>query len=154
MARKIERLDAKRLYIEELKEIPDISKQLNVPEATIYRWKSDDKEKSIDWDKERESIRMTSASAYKQTLKIAIDKLNEFAAGGEVDVKQADAIIKIIKAAKSLYKDVDSLGNIYLAMEEWIEFLHQHDPDMLKQLLPLLEQFRQTMSKKYGRKRT
>ncbi len=153
MARKLERIDAKRLYTEELKNIPEIATQLNVPEKTVYRWKQEDLDKGSDWDKERESIRMTSASAYKQALKIAIDKLNSFAAGGEVNVKEADAIMKIVKAAKSLYKDVDALGNIYLAIEEWVTFLQEHDAELLKQMLPLLDQFRQAMSNKYGRKR-
>lgn len=152
MSRKLDRIDAKRLYTEELKEVPEISKQLGVPEATVYRWKSDDKEKGSDWDADRESLRMTSFSAYKQTLKIAIDKLNSIAASGVIDTKEADAIVKIIKSAKSLYKDVDMLGNILLAMGEFTDFLRDRDGDMLTALQPYLQEFGKQMSKTYGRK--
>ena len=152
VARKIERMDAKQLYTEELKEVPEISKQINVPEATIYRWKQDDKEHGVDWDKEREAIRMTSSSSYKQALKIAVDKLTEIASTGEVDARQADAIIKIIRAAKSLHKDVDSLGNVLLMMQELVDFLGERDADALKTLQPYLTEFGNEMSKKYGRK--
>ena len=92
MARKIERLDAKRLYCEELKEIPEIARLLNVPEKTIYRWKAEEREKGADWDKEREEIRNTSFSGYKKTLKLAIDMIDRMAATGEINAKDADAV--------------------------------------------------------------
>lgn len=152
MARKIERMDAKRFYCEDLLEIPEIAKRLNVPEASIYRWRSEDKAAGTDWDKERESMRMTSASAYKQALKIAIDKLTSMALSGNIDVKEADALTKIIKSAKSLYKDVDALGNILLAMSEFADFLAERSPETLDQLQPWIQEFGQVMSKKHGRK--
>jgi len=152
VARKIERMDAKQLYTEELKEVPEISTKLNVPEATVYRWKQEDKDKGVDWDKEREAIRMTSSSSYKQALKIAIDQLNNVASTGDIDPRKADALIKVIKAAKSLYPGVDSLGNIYLAMSEFVDFMQERDPEELKKLQPFLTEFGSEMSKKYGRK--
>lgn len=152
MARKIERMDARRLYCEELKEIPEIAKQLGVPEQTVYRWRSDDKADGTDWDSTRESMRMTSFSAYKQTMKMAVDKLTSIAASGEIDPKQADAIVKIIKAAKSLYKDVDSLGNILLAMGDFTEFLQERDQEILEKLQPYLIEFGSVMQKKYGKR--
>jgi transposase-like protein len=152
MARKIERLDARRLYCEELKEIPEIAKQLNIPEQSVYRWRANDKKRGVDWDADRESMRMTSFSAYKQTLKIAIDKLNQIAVSGEIDTKQADAIVKIIKAAKSLHKDVDSLGNILLAMSDFTEFLQDRDSEILEKLQPYLVEFGTVMQKKYGKR--
>lgn len=152
MARKIERMDAKQLYTEELKEVPEISTKLNVPEATVYRWKQEDKEQGVDWDKEREAIRMTSSSAYKKVLKIVIDKLSAVAAAGTVDAREADSIVKMIKSAKSLNKDVDSLGNIYLAIQEFVDFMDERDSEMLKKLQPYLTEFGNAMSKKYGRK--
>lgn len=152
MARKIERIDAKRLYCEELNEIPEISTRLNVPEKTIFRWRAEDRDRGNDWDDDREEMRLTSFSAYKKTLKIAVDKLNQIAISGEIDSKQADAIVKIIKAAKSLYKDVDALGNILLAMGEFTGFLQERDIDLLEKLQPYLQEFGHTMSKKHGKK--
>jgi len=153
MARRIERLDARRLYCEDLIEIPEIAIKLNVPEKTVYRWKLEDAKKGNDWDKDREQMRMTSFSAYKQTLKIAIDKLREIAAGGEINVKDADAITKMIKAAKSLHKDVDTLGNILLATSEFVDFLQDRSPETLDKIYPYISEFGQVMSRKYGKRK-
>ena len=51
MARKLDRIEAKRLYCEEKKEVKEISRLLSVPEGTIYSWKGADAEKGNDWDK-------------------------------------------------------------------------------------------------------
>ena len=72
MARKLERIDAKRLYCEDRKEIPQISKELNVPEKTLYRWAKDDK-----WDEQREAMRATSVSAIKQMMSLATAGMQE-----------------------------------------------------------------------------
>lgn len=140
------------MYCEEGKEVAEIAQRLNVPESSVYRWKQDDADKGSDWDKEREAMRLTSFGAYKQTLKIALDKLTKIANGGEVNSKEADALVKIIKSAKSLYKDVDVLGNVLLAMEEWKDFLNARDPETLQKLIPLLVEFGNEMSRKYGKK--
>ena len=150
MARKIERLDAKRLYCEELKEIPEIARLLNVPEKTIYRWKAEEREKGADWDKEREEIRNTSFSGYKKTLKLAIDMIDRMAATGEINAKDADAVQKVGKAVKSLYKEVDNLGNVLLTMNEFAEFMAEREPELLDKLQPYIVEFGTTMSKKYG----
>lgn len=150
MARKIERLDAKRLYCEELKEIPGIAVLLNVPEKTVYRWKAEEREKGSDWDKEREEIRNTSFSGYKKTLKLAIDMIDRMAATGEISTKDADAVQKIVKAVKSLYKDVDNLGSVLLMMNEFSEFLSEREPDLLEKLQPYIVEFGTAMSKKFG----
>jgi hypothetical protein len=158
MARKLERIDAKRLYTEELKEIPEIAIQINVPEATVYRWKNEDKEAGSDWDKEREAIRTTSSSAVSQMLLAAAAGMEEIVkelrtkglAG--FDSQKSFALSKLIRDAKSLKKDVDILGNIYIATREFIEFMNERDEDMLKQIQPLLQEFLSSMSNKYGRK--
>lgn len=153
MARKIERIDAKRFYCEELKEVPEIAVRLNVPEKTLYRWKSEDKERGNDWDREREEIRTTSFSGYKKTLKLAIDMIDKMAQTGEISTKDADAVQKIVKAVKSLYKEVDNLGNILLTISEFTDFLAERDPEMLEKLQPYLAEFGSVSSKKYGNKR-
>jgi len=152
VARRPERFEAKKLYIEDGLDLGEIGKRLNVPEATVRRWRLEDREAGTDWDQDREQIRMTSLSAYRETLKIAIDKLKRIATSGEIDVKEADAIVKIIKAAKSLYKDVDNLGNILLAMTEFTDFLAEREPDLLTRLRPYLSEFGTTMQRKYSKK--
>ena len=152
MARKLERLDARRLYSEELIPVGEIATRLQVPEKTVYRWKSEDAARGQDWDKERETLRLTSFSAYKQAIKIAVDKLTAIATSGEINFKDADGLTKIIKAAKSLYRDVDSLGNIILAMNEFADFLAERSPETLDTLQPWLSEFGQVMSRKYAKR--
>ena len=156
MARKIERLDAKRFYCEELKEIPEISRMLNVPEKTVYRWKADDKEQGTDWDKEREAIRNTSYSSAKQmtfALNSTLGKMiEEIKVTGKINATDMYAIRQLILSIKSMEKGVDSLGNIILTMNEFTDFLSQRDPAKLQDLHPYLVEFGNEMSKKYGRK--
>jgi hypothetical protein len=157
MARKLERSDAKRLYIEEMKEIPEISRMLNVPEKTVYRWKAEDGEGGVDWDKEREAIRMTSFSAVKSMYRAVVSRLDsmvgEIVSTHKIDATEVYAIRQLLKSMKEIQKDVDSLGNILLAMEEFTDFLSQRDPTKLQDLHPYLVEFGNEMSKKYGRKR-
>lgn len=156
MARKLDRMDAKRLYCEEMKEIPEISRQLNVPEKTIYRWKSEDLERDVDWDKEREEIRMTSFSAVKQMLRAAVARLSTMVAEIERDQKinpsEVYALRQLILSAKSLQREVDALGNILLAMTEFTEFLSEREPELLDKLHPYLLEFGEAMKKKHGRR--
>lgn len=157
MARKLERLDAKRLYIEEKKEIPEIAIMLNVPEQTIYRWKLDDKEQGSDWDKEREEISMTSFSAAKQMLRALNSRLaamvGEIEKEKKINPSEVYAMRQLLKSVKEIEKDVDKLGNILLAMEEFTDFLANRAPDLLRTLHPYLIEFGNDMSKKHGRKR-
>jgi transposase len=156
MARKLERHDAKRLYCEELKEIPEISRMVNVPEKTVYRWKTEDKESGVDWDKEREEIRMTSFSAAKSMLRAVVTRLDsmvkEIAETNKINPGEVYALRQLLKSAKEIQKDVDALGNIMLMVEELTGFMGERDPAMLQRLHPYLVEFGNEMSRKYGRK--
>lgn len=157
MARKLERLDAKRLYLEELKEIDEIAKILNVPEGTIRRWKVEDKENGSDWDREREEVRLTSFSVVKKMLRTAVlrmgQMMDEIQKEHKINPSEVYALRQLLKSAKELEKDVDKLGNILLAMEEFTDFLANRAPDLLQKLHPFLIEFGNEMSRKHGRKR-
>lgn len=157
MARKLERLDAKRFYVEEKKETAEISKLIQVPEGTIYRWKEEDKAKGNDWDAEREAVAMTSFSAAKQMLAAVVTRMTamvgEIQKDNKVNSSEVYAIRQLILSAKALQKEVDNLGNILLAMQEFTDFMVDREPELLKKLEPFLIEFGNTMSKKYGRKR-
>ena len=151
MARKVERMDARRLYLEELLPIAEIAKRLQVPENTVYRWKTEDAAKGKDWDADREALRMTPLSALKQAMKLAFDELERMVASGKIDVRNADALTKIIKSIKSLNADVDILGNTVRVMNELSDFLAERTPETLETLEPWLLEFGQMMAKKYGK---
>ncbi len=156
MARKLERLEAKRLFIEEKKEIPEIATGLHIPEPTVYRWKADDKEKGNDWDKDREAVALTSFSAAKSMLAAVVTRMTamvgEIQKTNKIDATEVYALRQLILSAKALQKEVDNLGNILLAMQEFTDFMGEREPEMLKKLEPFLLEFGNTMSKKYGHK--
>ncbi|TAK51459.1 MAG: DUF1804 family protein [Bacteroidetes bacterium] len=144
MAYSKERLEAKRLYVEEGKSVKEISTTINVPEKSVYRWSLDD-----GWEKERETMAMTGVSALKNMLLIAVRQLQEMASGGEIDARKADAIMKVVKAAKSLGKDLDKRGNILLGISEYVEFLRTEHPDTLVEMQPYLVEFGNWVKRKY-----
>lgn len=147
MAHKIERIEAKRLYLEEKLSLEEIAKRMpQVSIASLYRWS---KEES--WDKEREEVALTSYGAYKRVLQLAADKITEIAQSGQIDARAADAVTKLLKSVKTLFKDVDAYGNILLAVGELTEFLAERDHDLLEKLHPFLVEFGSAMSKKYGK---
>lgn len=129
---------------------------LNVPEKTVYRWKSEDGRRGIDWDQQREAIRMTSFSAAKQMLSAVVARLNsmveEIKTSGKINPSEVYALRQLLKSVKEIQKDVDKLGNILLAMEEWTDFLSMRDPELLQKLHPYLIEFGNEMSRKHGRK--
>jgi hypothetical protein len=151
MAHKIERLKAKQLYCEEGKSVGEIAKTpVNgkyIDEKTLYRWAKED-----GWDHEREALHLTSFSAYKQTLKIVSDKFNEIALSGVIDAKEIDALKKLVKSARELYKEVDEPGNALLGMSMYAEFMHDKYPEELEKQLPFITEFGQYVRTKYFNK--
>ena len=155
MAYKQQRLEARRLYIEDGLEILEISKRLGVNEKSVYRWRQDDAE-SNDWDKQREEIKMTSFSAARDMLRVATIRMSqmvgEITISGKLHPGDIHALRELINSAKSLQKDVDRLGNVLITVEELTEFLSQRSPDILEQLMPYLSEFGVEMKRKYGKK--
>jgi hypothetical protein len=148
MARKVERITARQLYIEENKSIEDIKKLMpDVAESTLYRWCTDE-----NWDQQREEISTTSFGALKQSMIIANKQLQQMAASGKIDPAVLDAVSKLAKFAERMDKNVNAYGNILLAMQEFTEFLSDREPELLKKLEPFLIEFGSTMSKKYSKR--
>lgn len=146
-----DRTEAKRLYIEENVGIAEISKRLDIPEKTLYRWRNDEK-----WDEEKEDIANTSTNAVKQSYRAAIAAMEkitkDFEAGGTLNSADVQNARMLIKNAKELQKDVDMLGNILIAQREWTQFLQERDPELLQKNLPYLLAFKDEMKKKYGKR--
>ena len=147
MSHKIERIEAKRLYLEENLSLEDINKRIpQVSLASLYRWSAEEK-----WDAEREEVALTAFSSHRTILKMISNKLNEIAKSGVINAGDSDSLTKLAKTVKTLFKDVDSYGNIILAIGELTEFLAERDQEMLEKLHPLLVEFGNMISKKYGK---
>ena len=73
MSYKVERIEAKRLYLEENLSLEDIQKRMpQVLIASLYRWSAEEK-----WDAEREEVAMTAFSSHRTILKMITKKLDE-----------------------------------------------------------------------------
>jgi len=153
MAHKNERISAKRMYIEDNIEVPEIAKRMAIPEATVYRWKADDETAGSSWDKQREEISTTSFSALKQSMILANKKLQAMAESGQINPADLDAISKLAKFAERMDKNVNVRGNIILMVEELVAFASERYPEKLDDLQPLLAEFGQAMDRKYSKKR-
>jgi hypothetical protein len=148
MAHKIERIEAKRLYLEENLSLEEIQKRMpQVSIASLYRWSGDEK-----WDAEREEVALTAFSSHRKILKMISDKLDEIAKTGVIDSGESDSLTKLAKTVKTLFKDVDSYGNIILAIGELTEFLAERDQELLEKLHPYLIEFGNVMSKKFAKR--
>jgi hypothetical protein len=153
MAYKDEKLEAHRLFIEEHKSLEEIAKSIpDVSIKTLYRWASEG-----NWQGEKEAISLTSFSAVKSMLQAAVARMTvmvgEIQRDGKINSGEVYALRQLILSAKSLQKEVDSFGNLLLAIEEFTSFLAEQDPEMLEKIHPLLVRFGVEMSKKYGKKR-
>lgn len=149
MAYKDEKLEAHRMFLEEKRSIEEIAKLMpNVSIKSLYRWAAEG-----NWQKEKEEISLTSFSAAKEMLVLAVEQMKQLTADlrkdGKLNPSTVYALRQVILSAKSLQKEVDSLGSILLAMEEWTSFLAERAPDLLKKCEPYLIEFGNLVSKKY-----
>ena len=153
MAFKSEKLEARRIFIEEGKSIEQISAAMpHVSIQSIYRWAADEK-----WQEEKDAIAMTSVSTSKQmlnTLVIQLGRMMEtIKTTGVMNSSEVYSIRQLLLSVKALQKDVDNYGNVLLAIGEFTEWLAERDADALVKIQPLLIEFGNAMSKKYGKKR-
>jgi transposase-like protein len=144
MAHKTERLEARRLYVEEGKSIREIAATLSLNEKTVYRWSTEDA-----WENERASMAFTGISTVKNSLLLAVRAMEKMVQAKEINAREVDAIMKLIKGAKSLSRDIDKRGNILLGVGELIEFLRESHPESLEQLQPFLVEFGGWVKRKY-----
>jgi transposase-like protein len=156
MAHKLERIDAKRYYCEESKEVSEIARLLNVPESTIRRWKSQDAASGNDWDKEREALRTTSYSMVKQMMLTLSDRLEkmseEIKASGKINPSEVYAFRQLVLSVKSLEKEDDPYAAIMRFADEYTSYLGEHYPEELQRQQEYIVEFGAAMSKKYRRK--
>ena len=148
MARKVERITARQLYVEENKSIEEINKLMpDVAVSTLYRWATDE-----NWDQQREEIMTTSFSAIRESMVLAAKELRQMVAKGSIDNKVLDGVAKLAKFAERMDKSANAYGNILLMVGELTAFLSDRDPDALDKIQPLLIEFGQEMGRKYGKK--
>ncbi len=162
MAHKVERIQAKILYVQDGLDVAEIVKRLvtksgqQIPEKTVYRWMKEDKEGGSDWDEERASILNTSHGMAKEMKEAAVAKMRDIMEkmkeSGDLNASEVYALRQLMLSADSLDKRTDYLGIIILMLNELTDFLSVEDPETLNVLSPHIQKFSQTMRVKYGKK--
>lgn len=130
---------AKELYIKgyQAKEIAD---ELELHLSTVYRWIND---KELGFKREKnlanfsvEGISELLIEAYKETILDISENPKKLQNAGV-----ADSILKVVKAIKSLEKDVDYLGVSADIVKKTTELVKEEYPDFLekwKEIVPRL----------------
>jgi uncharacterized protein involved in tolerance to divalent cations len=153
MAYKSEKLEAHRMFLEENKSIEQIAAAMpHISIQSIYRWAADE-----EWQKEKDEIAMTSVSTSKQMLQTLVVQLGRMMetikTTGVMNSSEVYSIRQLLLSVKALQRDVDNYGNVLLAIGEFTEWIAERDPDVLITIQPLLVEFGNAMSKKYGKKK-
>lgn len=121
----------KRMYIDDGRSVPEIAKELNLNQKSVYNYvNANDKQ----WIKERDALSKKSANApeiLKSAIETLIEKANNLAvADGDPDVlanaiaKIGDSISKIQKVANSLKKDQDRLESVLFVIKDFGGYFH------------------------------
>ncbi len=125
-----------------------------IPSSTIYSWITRDK-----WDDEKNALQSKSARSPEILRGMLDDILVSFhERRNEISVKEivagADAIAKITKSLKSLYKDQDYLEMFLKLFSEFLAYLNQQNlsEDFRNKLSELSKGFSSHLVTKYSAK--
>lgn len=134
---------ARQLFIENEK-VADIAKELGVSVATIYNWKTADKQLGVNWDKLKAvagnyKLQTLAQSLLAQTL-ATFNKLNDELEAADLDLTEKmdilcraiDGFNKAVNSASKLTPEVNKLSIV----SEFIEKLTDElDDDLLADVL-------------------
>ncbi|MBN2544573.1 MAG: DUF1804 family protein [Spirochaetes bacterium] len=104
MSNEDKRNEAKRLYIRENKDIKEIAKIIHAAEATIYRWKKEDKDNNEDWDENRDTYNLSP----EEIEKIYLESVKEMI----VDIKKDPSLMRDSKVADAMSKHIANLKKL------------------------------------------
>ncbi len=131
---------AQRLYVIEAKTLPQISKVLGVPEATLYRWKIKYK-----WDAALQAG--GTINLVSEMQKAFYNKVQEAITEGKLtDPGTADSLYKTSKLMEKLLPKKMMLANIFNMLEDIISYSKSYIDDdkfidLLGKYLPEIADF-------------
>ena len=156
MALSDKREEAERLYVKQGMACAAIAKELEVDQATIYRWKADaaEKNKDFDWDAQRRIYNMSPKelmAIYAEALKTWILQIK---ANPQLlsDAKIADAIAKHISVMQKIDARGQYLGVAIDLIRVGNAWLAEHEPELKTKMEPLWDQIYEALSNDLARK--
>lgn len=141
--KQVEKDFAKRLFIEEKLDRKTIAERLGITEKTVGKWAKDE-----NWEKIRTSL-VTIKDAQISLLYGQLEFLNNDIASREYKVataKEADALIKITNAIKSLEVETN-LGDTINVCKKLIQFVRIDNLEFSKNLTRYCDLYIHTLMK-------
>ena len=136
---------AKHLYMLEGKTIKQISKELSVPERTIWNWI-----KKYEWDKD-----ISSATGFNLLLEMQkkfAEKVEEVIKNGTLtDSAVADSLWKIAKLMERMMPKRMQLSNLFQFMDDMVSYfsISGESPEFLKRIQEHIPKLGDYLRKKY-----
>jgi transposase len=151
MASTEKRMEAKQLYILKAMTCTAIAQALQVDPKTIYRWRSEDKEKgeTFDWDFQRQ-LHLTSngeiAAKFQKSIAIMIDGIEKDPTL-LINPKTADALAKILKARDRIDTRSQYLSTIMDFIRITDQWLSEHQPELKVKIEPYWDAILERLTK-------
>lgn len=137
---------ARELYVNQgVQTHKEIAERVGVHPSTISRWITDN-----GWKEERARAQRSPeriAEKLQRILDTELDRM-DMKAGG-LDSGDVDKISKVVSALQRINPNKRMYGSILAAIEDWMEFLAVHDPDLRQRSLEYLPAFGKEIAEKY-----
>ena len=157
--------DARARYIEQRQSIPVIAVSIDVPEATVRRWKADAKDKGDNWSSLR-SASLINGGGLEQLVseviqdfvivhQATIEQLKTDTGLGPLEKAKvlaslSDAFQKTVGSAGRISPKISELGVAMDVLKRLADFTARHHPAIAPALLEVLEPFGEQISEIYG----
>lgn len=139
-----EQRQAEKLYLNG-KKISEIAAVLGCNPRKIYTWIA-----KFGWKERRVQIEKTPEYIQGVLLQKLAQEVEGISRKTGISTVDADKIVKIVSAIKSLRRETDKLGNIILTMTEFMGFITGKDRKLADRISNYLGEFTQEMVEKYG----
>jgi len=123
----------------------EIAERVGVHPSTVSRWISD-----YGWKEERARAQRSPeriAEKLQMLLDTELDRMDTKPGG--IDSSDVDKLSKIVAALQRIMPNKRMYGSILAAIEDWMEFLAIHDPDLRQRSLEYLPAFGKEIADKY-----
>ncbi|MDP1675701.1 MAG: hypothetical protein Q8L88_02455 [Bacteroidota bacterium] len=144
MAYEQEQALAQVMFEQDRKNAKEISTQLAVPLATVYRWI-----KSGKWQQYKIDLVMNKFDAFKNFQELVSKKMDEIMSKPGIDKTDLDLLKGMMKTASDMGKDIDRRGTILLGHKEFVKFMRDEHPEKIGEFIPYFSEFPKWINKQY-----
>lgn len=136
--------EAEKLYLSD-KKVKEIATILGCDARKIYYWIN-----NYGWKRQRAQIKKTPEYIQGILIEKLVEEADALKKKTGLSTVDADKMVKIVSAIKSLRRETDKLGNILLSMTEFMRFISGKDKKLADKISTYLGAFTNEMVEKYG----